>query len=79
MPALAAGVVIGRPEATTGMVPGVPTKPVPQCGVWIAWCRRGGFVTLGGAMLPGDAAGESLADPQYQLEVANGGPPPFRA
>ena len=37
------------------------------------------FVALGGAMLPGHAAGEPFAEPQHLLEVTNGGPPTFRA
>jgi hypothetical protein len=36
-------------------------------------------VALGGAVLPGDAAGEPFADPQHALEVMNGCPPAFRA
>jgi hypothetical protein len=39
------------------------------------WCRRGRFVALGGAMLPGYPAGQPLADPQHPLEVTNGRPP----
>jgi hypothetical protein len=57
------------------MVLGVSTKPVPQSGVRIGWCRRGRFVALGGAMLPGYPAGQPLADPQHPLEVTNGRPP----
>jgi hypothetical protein len=51
----------------------------PAGGVRIGWHRRGGFVTLSGTVLPGDAAGEPLADPQHTLEVTNGRPPALRA
>ena len=37
------------------------------------------LVSLGGAVLPGHAAGEPFADPQHALEVTNGCPPAFRA
>lgn len=36
-------------------------------------------MALGGSVLPGDAAGEPLADPQHALEVTNGCPPALRA
>jgi hypothetical protein len=36
-------------------------------------------MALGGAVLPGDAAGEPFADPECVLEVTNGCPPAFRA
>jgi hypothetical protein len=61
------------------MVAGVLTQPIPQCGIRILRGGRGGFVALGGAVLPGHAAGEPLADPQHPLEVTNGRPPAFRA
>jgi len=61
-PALSTSVMIGRPEAPARMVLGVSAKPVPQSGVRIGWCRRGRFVALGGAMLPGHPAGQPLAD-----------------
>jgi hypothetical protein len=60
---LGAGVMLGGTEPTTWMFLGVGAQPVPQRGVRIGWRRRGGFVTLSGAVLPGDAAGEPLADP----------------
>ena len=79
LPALTAGVVIGGPEPTAGMILGVVAQPVPQRGIRVLRCRRGGFVALGGAVLPGHAAGEPFADPQHPLEVTNGRPPAFRA
>jgi hypothetical protein len=78
-PAFAASIVIRGSETTTGMLLGVVPQPVPQGGVRIDWGRRGGFVALGGAVLPGDAARERLADPQRTLKVTNGRPPAFRA
>jgi hypothetical protein len=36
-------------------------------------------MALGGAVLPGDAAGEPFTDPQHALEVTNGRPSAFRA
>jgi hypothetical protein len=36
-------------------------------------------MTLGGAVLPGNAAGEPFADPQHPLQVTNGCPSMFRA
>ncbi len=71
--------MIGRPETPAGMMLGVDPQPVPQRGVGIGRRRQDGFVTLSRAVLPGDAAGEPLADPQHPLEVANGCPPGFRA
>ena len=78
-PALTAGVVVGRPEPAAGMTLGVGTQPVPQRGIRVIGCGRDGFVALGGAVLPGHAAGEPFADPQHTLEVTNGCPPAFRA
>ena len=78
-PPLAAGIMVGRPETAAGMLFGIGPQPLPQGGVRIGWRRRDRFVALGGAVLPGDAAGEPLADPQHALEVTNGCPPAFRA
>jgi hypothetical protein len=78
-PALAAGVVIGGPEPTARMIAGVGTQPSPQRRIRVGWCRRGGLVSLGGAVLPGDAAGEPFTDPQDPLEVVYGRPPALRA
>ena len=78
-PALSASVVVGGPEPPAGMILSVVTQPVSQRGVGVLRCRRGGFVALSGAVLPGHAAGEPLADPQHALEVTNGRPPAFRA
>ena len=78
-PAFGAGVVVGGPEPSARMVLRVGTQPVPQRGVRIGWCCCGGFVALGGTVLPGDAAGEPFTDPQHTLEMTNGSPPAFRA
>ena len=78
-PALSPGVMVSGPEPPAGMILGVVPQPRPQRGIRILRCRRGGFVALGGAVLPGHAAGEPFADPQYPLEVTNGRPPAFRA
>jgi hypothetical protein len=61
------------------MVAGVLTQPIPQRGMRIFRSGRDGFVALGGAVLPGHAAGEPLANPQHPLEVTNGRSPAFRA
>ena len=78
-PALTAGIVIGRPEPAARMVLGVGAQPGPQRRIRIVRRRRGGLVALGGAVLPGHAAGEPFTDPQHPLEVTNGRPPAFRA
>jgi hypothetical protein len=78
-PAVGAGVVVGRPESTARMILRVCSQPFTQRGVRILWRGRDGFVTLGGAMLPGHPAGKSFADPQHALEMANGCPTVFRA
>jgi hypothetical protein len=79
LPALATGIVIRRSEAAARVVLRVGAKPGPQRGVGILGGRRDGLVALGGAVLPGHAAGEPLTDPQHPLQVTNGGPPAFRA
>ena len=76
---LGAGVVVGGPEPASGMVLGVLAQPQPQSGIRVLACDRWRFVSLGGAVLPGHAAGEPFADPQLPLEVTNGCPPTFRA
>lgn len=78
-PAFATGIVVGRPEATPRVLLGVIAQPLPQGSVGIVGGRCGRFVALGRAVLPGDAAGEPLADPQHSLEVTNGCPPALRA
>ena len=75
---LAAGVVIGRSKSTPRMVLGVLVQPGSQGGIGILRRGREGFVTLGGAVLPGHAAGDPFADPQHPLEVTNDRPPPLR-
>jgi hypothetical protein len=79
MPAFPTCIVIGRPEPSARMVFGVSTQPLSQRGVRIKprRCRR--HVALSGAVLPGHAAGEPLADPQHPLELTNGRAPAFRA
>jgi hypothetical protein len=62
-PALSTGVVVGGPEPPPGMILDVVTQPVPQRGVRVLRRRRCGFMALGGAVLPGHAAGEPLALP----------------
>lgn len=79
LPSLGAGVVIGRPKPTTRMVLGVLAQPGPHRCVRIVRRGRDGFVALGGAILPVDAAGEPFAEPQHPLEVTNGCPSAFRA
>ena len=78
-PAFRAGIVIGGPESTAGMILGVVAKPGPQRRIRIIDGGPHRLVSLGRAVLPGHAAGEPFANPQYTLEVTNGGPPAFRA
>ena len=62
------------------MILGVVAQPGPQRRIRIIdGGPHGGLVALGRAVLPGHAAGEPFANPQYTLEVTNGGPPAFRA
>jgi hypothetical protein len=63
-PAFCAGVVIRGPKPPSWMVHGVVAQPGPQRRIRIARGGRDRLVALGGSMLPGDAAGELLADPQ---------------
>ncbi|MDT5279032.1 MAG: hypothetical protein QOJ20_227, partial [Mycobacterium sp.] len=79
LPTFTSGVVVCGSKPPAGMIPGVVAQPVPQRGVRVLRCRRGEFVALGGAVLPGHAAGEPFADPPHALEVTNGRPPAFRA
>jgi hypothetical protein len=78
-PAFRASVVIRGPEASPRMLLGVPAKPGPQRRITVPRRVRDRLVSLGGAVLPGDAAGEPFADPQHALEVTNCCPPAFRA
>jgi hypothetical protein len=78
-PALRAGIVVGGAESAAGMIFGVLAQPSPQGGVRIIRCPRDGLMTLGGAVLPGNAAGEPFADLQHSLQVTNGCAPTFRA
>jgi hypothetical protein len=77
-PALGAGIVVGGAESAAAMFFGVLAQPSPQGGVWIIWCPRDGLMTLGGAVLPGNAADEPFADPQHPLQVTNGCARTFR-
>jgi hypothetical protein len=78
-PALTTGVVVSGPEPPARVILGIGTQPVPQRGVGVLRCHRGGLVALSCAVLPGNAAGEPFTDPQHVLEVTNGRPPAFRA
>jgi hypothetical protein len=78
-PAFSPGVVVGGPEPAAGMILGVGTQPLPQRGIRVVRGGRVRFVALGGAVLPGHATGEPLADPQHAPEMTNGCPPAFRA
>ena len=62
-PAFCAGVVIRGPKRPSWMVHGLVAQPGPQRRIRIARGGRDRFVALGGSMVPGDAAGELLADP----------------
>lgn len=77
-PAFNDGVAIGRPEPATWMLLRVATQPGPQRRIGVG-CRGCGLVSLSRTGLPGNPAGESLADPQLLLEMTNGRPPTFRA
>lgn len=44
--------MVRRTEAAAGMLLGVGPQPLPQGSIRIVERRRGGFVTLGGAVLP---------------------------
>ncbi len=78
-PAFSAGVMVGRPEPTARMILGLLAQPGPQRGIRVLGSIGRRFVALGGAVLPGHAAGEPFADPQHPLQVTNGCPPAFRA
>jgi hypothetical protein len=78
-PAFGAGVMVSGSEPATRIVLGVDAQPSPQRRVRVLWSRRSGFVALGDAVLPGDAAGEPFADPSTPLEMTNGRPPALRA
>jgi hypothetical protein len=54
------------------MILGVGAPPLPQRRVWIIRRGQDRLVSLGGAVLPGDRAGEPFADPRHPLEVVHG-------
>ena len=68
-----------RALSKLGVTPAYWRSQARRARIRILRCGRGGFVALGGAVLPGHAAGEPFADPQHALEVTNGCPPAFRA
>ena len=78
-PALSPGVMVSGPKPTPRVILGVVAKPGPQRRIRIIDGGPHRLVSLGRAVLPGHAAGEPFANPQYTLEVTNGGPPAFRA
>jgi len=78
-PTLAARVMVGRPEPAARVVTGVGAQPGPQRRIRVGRRRRHGLAPLSGAVLPGDAASEPLANPQHPLEMTNCRPPAFRA
>jgi len=61
------------------MVLGVGAQASPQRRIRVRRRRRCALKLLCGAVLPGDAAGESFTDPQHMLEMTNGRPPALRA
>ena len=71
-PAFGAGVVISGPEPAPRMILRVLAKPGPQRRIRVLRRGRDRLVSLSGAVLPGNAAGEPLADPQHALQVTNG-------
>jgi hypothetical protein len=79
IPTLGAGIMIGGPKPTTRMVLGPGTQPFPQRGIQILRRGRHRRVSWGGAVLPGNPAGEPFTDPQRSLELVHGSPPAFRA
>ena len=78
-PALSPGVMVSGPKPTPRVILGVVAKPGPQRRIRIIDGGPHRLGSLGRAVLPGHAAGEPFANPQYTLEVTNGGPPAFRA
>ena len=79
IPTFGAGIMIGGPKPTTRMVLGPGTQPFAQRGIPILRRGRHRRVSLGGAVLPGNPAGEPFTDPQHSLELVHGSPPAFRA
>jgi len=78
-PAFAAGIVIGGPKTTPGVIFGVGPQPGTQRRIRISRGVRHRLVSLGATVLPGHPAGEPLTDPQHPLQVVYGRPPAFRA
>jgi hypothetical protein len=79
VPALGAGVVVGRTKPTPRMVPCPVPQPRAQPGVRVGRCRRGWRPPLGRSVLPGHAAGEPLTHLHRPHQVVHGRPPALRA
>jgi hypothetical protein len=78
-PALSTSIVVGRSKPAARMILRVSAQPRSQLRIGIRLSGRERFVALGGAVLPGHAASEPLADRQHPLEVTNSHPLAFRA
>ena len=79
IPAVGAGGMVGAPKPPAGMLFGPQAQPRPQSGVRVTRRMAGPAVTLGGAVLPGDPAGEPLTDLHHPHQVVHGGSPAVRA
>lgn len=79
IPTLGAGIMMGGPKPTTRMVLGPGTQPFSPRGIQILRRGRHRRVSLGGAVLPGNPAGEPFTESQHSLELVHGSPPAFRA
>ena len=62
-------------RSNAGTRPRANAKPRPQRGLGVSWRLAGRAVTLGGAVLPGDPAGEPLTDLHHPHQVVHGGSP----
>ena len=67
------------PEPGAGMIPGQSRSQARSGASGSSDVIKGGLLTLAGAVLPGYATGEPLADVQRALDMLDGGPPAFRA
>ncbi len=79
IPAVGAGAVIGAAKPPAGMLFGPQAQPRPQSSIRVARRLAGRAVTLGGAVLPGDPAGEPLTDLHHPHQVVHSGAPALRA